>query len=75
MTTFLFFILCMPNLHSSIPSSVSYGTVMSEMLRIARSSHVITSYEKNSALIACMEKQGENRVKLIKQIMKAQENH
>ena len=65
----------MPNLHSNIPSSVSCGTVMSEMLRIARSSHVISFYEKNSALIACMEKQGKNRVKLIKQIMKAHENH
>ena len=49
---------------------------MSEIRRIARSSSSVRGfYEKNSALTTRMEKQGRNRGKLIKQIMKAYENH
>ena len=56
----------MPKFHSNIPSSVFYGTVMSEILRIARSSSsVVIIYEKASALIISMEKQGENSGKPI----------
>ena len=49
---------------------------MSMILHIERSSSsVISFYEKASALITCMKKQGGNRRKLMKQIMKAYENH
>ena len=49
---------------------------MSMILNIGRSSlSVISFYEKTNALITRMKKQGRNRIKLIKQIMKAYENH
>ena len=52
------------------------GTVMSETIRIATSSSsVISFYEKTSALITRMEKQGGNRGKLIKEIKRAYANH
>ena len=66
----------MVNLHSNIPSTVFLRTVMSEILHISRlSSSVISFYKKNSALITRMEKQGRNRSKSIKEIMKAYEYH
>ena len=53
-----------------------YGSMMSMILHIGRSSSsVISFYEKTSALITRMKKQGGNRRKLMKQIMKAYENH
>ena len=46
------FIVSMPNLQKSIPSSILYGTVMSEILSIERStSSSVSFYEKSSALI------------------------
>ena len=46
------------------------------MLRIARlSSSVISFYEKTSARITRMKKQGGNREKVVRQIMKTFENH
>ena len=67
--TFIFFIVCMPNFHSNIPSSVFYGTMMPEILRIARSScSFISFYEKTSALVTCMDKQGGNNGKLINKL-------
>ena len=74
--TSLFFTIRMPNLHSNIPSSAFCGTVMSETFRIVRLSSSSSSfYEKISALITHMEKQGENRGKLIKEIKRTNENH
>ena len=73
---FTFFIVRMPNFHSNIPSSIFYGTVMSEVLRIARSCSSITSFnEKCVCLINRMDSQGGNRRRLVKQILKAFENH
>ena len=73
---FSFFIVRMPNLHSNIPSSVFYGTVMSEVLRIARASSLFSDFsEKTLSLMMRMEKQGGDRRKLVKQIFKAFENH
>ena len=61
------FIVRMPNFQSNILSSVFYGTVIAEILGIARSSSsVISFYEITSALITPMEKQDKNRGKLIK---------
>ena len=48
---FSFFTVGMPNLHSYIPSSIFYGTVKSEVLRIARASSLLTDFsEKNLSL-------------------------
>ena len=75
-TTFLFFIFRIPNFPRIISSSVFYGTVISEILRIARSSSsILIIDDESSTLITRMEKQGENRGTLIEQIMKAYENH
>ena len=64
-----FCIVRMPKFHSNIQSFVFYGTVMSEILRISRSSSSVIGFnEKTSALIKRMEKQGGNKRKLIKQI-------
>lgn len=55
-----FFIVHMPNLHSNISSSIFYGTVISEILHITRSSSsVLRFYDKSSSLITLMEKQAE----------------
>ena len=44
---FSFHIVCMSNFHSNIPSFIFYETVMSELLRIAKSSSSVASvYEK-----------------------------
>ena len=66
----------MPSFHSNIPSSIFYPTVMSEVLRIARASSSVTGFnEKCNVLINRMENQGGNRRKLIKQILRAYQNH
>ena len=63
-----FFFYClhgMPSFHSNTTSSVFYGTVMSEILHIARSSSsAISCYEKTSVLITRIEKQRGNIKKL-----------
>ena len=57
--TFLFVLF---SCQAFILLSVFYGTAMSEILRIAgSSSSVVRFYEKTSALITRMKKQGENR--------------
>ena len=62
---FLFFFACQ-TLIAKV-HHVFHGTMMSEFLQIARSSFsVIRFYEKTSALITQIEKQGGNRGKLIK---------
>ena len=66
----------MPNIHSNIPSSIFYGTVMSEVLRIARiTSSYVNFTNKINALLTRMENQGGNRRKLVQQIFKAFDNH
>ena len=77
---FLFFYCSkLPKVDGNILLSIFYGTVMSEILRIARSSSsVALFYGKTNARIIRItwkEKQSGNRLKLIKQALKANENH
>ena len=73
---FHFFIVRMPNFHSNIPSSIFYGTVFSEILRIARASSSFASFSgKVREIFNRMEKQGGNKRRLVKQLLKAFENH
>ena len=73
---FSFFIVRMPNIHSNIPSSIFYGTVLSEILRIARATSSFLNFsKKTAALLTRMENQGGNRRKLVRQIFKAFDNH
>lgn len=73
---FSFFIVCMSNFYSNIPSTVFYRTVTSGIHGISRSSSsVIILYTKISALIKLIEMQDENGKKFIKQIVKAYEYH
>jgi len=73
---FSFFIVRMPNFHSKIPATIFYGTAISEMLRIARvTSSFLNFTSKTSALLRRMENQGGNRRRLVKQLLKAFDNH
>ena len=57
-----FFIVVMSKFHNNILTSICYGTVVSEIISIARSSlSVVSIYEKSNALITRIEKQGYSR--------------
>ena len=73
---FSFFIVRMPNFDSNIPSSIFYGSVLSEILRIARASCYFEDFfVKVKTLFQRMINQGGNRKQLIKQLLKAFHNH
>ena len=69
---FPFFIIRMPDLSGNIPSHVFYGSVMSEFLRISRSTLRYADFlPVASTLLKRMVNQGGSEVKLLNQIKKA----
>ena len=67
-----FFIVRMPDLSGNIPSNVFYGSVMSEFLRIARSTLLYQDFlPVASNLLKRMVNQGVSEAKLLQQISKA----
>ena len=73
---FPFFIVRMPDLTGNIPSHVFYGSVMSEFLRIARSTLFYVDFlPVASNLLKRMINQGGARDKLLQQISKAVRRH
>ena len=68
---FSFFIVRMPNFASDIPSSIFYGSVLSE-IRIARASSYFDDFSmKVKTLFQRMINQGGIRKQLLKQLLKA----
>ena len=73
---FPFFIVRMPDLSGNIPSHVFYGSVMSEFLRIARSTLLYLDFiPVASNLFKRMLNQGGSETKLLQQINKAISRH
>ena len=73
---FPFFIIRMPDLGGNIPSHVFYGSVMSEFLRIARSTLLYSDFlPVAQSLFRRMLNQGGSQVKLLNQITKALNRH
>ena len=73
---FPFFIVRMPDLGGNIPSHVFYGSVMSEFLRIARSTLLYPDFlPVATGLFKRMLNQGGSQVKLLNQIRKALNRH
>ena len=66
----------MPDLSGNIPSHVFYGTIMSEFLRIARCTLLLSDFiPKANALYKRMMNQGGNQNMVLKQIRKAMLRH
>ena len=73
---FPFAIVRMPDLSGNIPSHVFYGSIMSEFLRIARCTVLLSDFvPKASALYKRMMKQGGSQNMVLKQIRKAVIRH
>ena len=73
---FPFFVVRMPDRSSNIPSYIFYGTIMSEIIRIARSTLLLDDLiPKMSALFKRMLNQGADRQKIVNQYKKAIINH
>ena len=73
---FPFFIVRMPDLSGNIPSHVFYGSVMSEFLRIARSTLLYVDFlPVASNLLKRMINQGGAKDRLLQQISKAVRRH
>ena len=73
---FPFFIVRMPDLSGNIPSHVFYGSVMSEFLRIARSTLLYSDFLPVCiSLYKRMMNQGGSESKLLNQIKKALNRH
>ena len=73
---FPFFIVRMPDLSGNIPRHVFYGSVMSEFLRIARSTLLYVDFlPVASNLLKRMINQGGSKVKILQQISKAISRH
>ena len=73
---FPFFIVRMPDLSGNIPSHVFYGSVMSEFLRIARSTLLYIDFLPVATnLLKRMINQGGSKVQLVNQISKAITRH
>ena len=61
----------MPNLQSNIPSTIFYGSVFSEFLRIARCTLKLKDFVPRAVeLYARMTSQGANKASINKQILK-----
>ena len=73
---FNFFIVRMPDLSSNIPSYIFYGSILSEVLRIARCTLNYCDFRpKLQALFKRMMNQGASLNKLLKQIRKTFNKH
>ena len=73
---FPFFIIRMPDLSGNIPSHVFYGSVMSEFLRISRSTLLYSDFLPFAvSLYKRMISQGGSKIKIINQISKAITKH
>ena len=70
--TFPFFIVRMPHLSSNIPSSIFYGSIFIEILRIARCTLLFDDFiPRLSELLLRMNSQGGDTKLIMKQIRKA----
>ena len=73
---FPFTIVRMPDLSGNIPSYVFYGSIMSEFLRIARCTLLLSDFiPRASALFKRMMKQGGSKNMVLRQIRKAIARH
>ena len=73
---FPFFIIRMPDLSGNIPLHVFYGSVMSEFLRIARSTLLYADFlPVASNLVKRMISQGGSKIRILNQISKAISRH
>ena len=73
---FPFFVVRMPDRSSNIPSYMFYGTIMSEIIRIARSALLLDDLiPKIDALFKRMLNQGAGRQKVVNQYKKPIINH
>lgn len=73
---FPFFIVRMPDLTGNIPSSMFYGSILSEFLRIARTTLYIDEFShRASELVSRMCNQGGKRENIYRQLKKAALNH
>jgi len=74
--TFPFFIVRMPDLSGNIPGHIFYGSIMSEILRIARSTlHYNDFIPRTADLFKRMINQGAEPSKLSKQVDKVLNRH
>ena len=73
---FPFFVVRMPDRRSNIPSYIFYGTIRSEIIRIARSTLLLEDFvPKIAALFKRMQSQGADRLKMLQQYDRACINH
>ena len=73
---FPFSIVRMPDLSGNIPSFIFYGSIMSEFLRIARCTRLISDFlPRAQALVERMVSQGGNKSLVLKQIKKVVSRH
>ena len=73
---FPFFIVRMPHLSSDIPSYIFYGSILSEILRIARCTlHFEDFVSRSGALYRRMVNQGGDKVRIQQQIYKVVQRH
>ena len=73
---FSFSVVRMPYIDSNIPSYIFYGTILSEIVRIARSTLLLDDLiPRMIALLKRMLKQGADIRKIIRQCKKAMDNH
>ena len=73
---FPFSIVRMPDLIGNLPSIIIYGLIMSEFLRIARCTRLISNFlPRVKSLVNRMVSQGGNKPLILKQIKKAVSIH
>ena len=71
-----FSIVRMPDLSDNLPSFIFYGSIMSEFLRIARCTRLISDFlPRAKSLVNRMVSQGGNKQLILKQIKKAVSRH
>ena len=73
---FPFFVVRMPDRRSNIPSYIFYGTIRSEIIRIARSTLLLDDFvPRVGALFKRMINQGADKLKMLQQYTRACVNH
>merc|ERR1711895_228325 len=73
---FPFFVGRMPDRRSNIPSYIFYGTIRSEIIRLARSTLLLDDFIlRVSALFKRMMNQGADRLKMLQHYTRACVNH
>ena len=73
---FPFFIVRMPDRRSNIPSYIFYGTIRSEIIRLARSTLLLEDFvPRMGAFFKRMLNQGADRLKMLNQYTRAFRNH